>query len=353
MRQSKGTSPNQSIIDDSLLSSSAEIGTLKEGPSSLKENCNKAFWEKQNVRRRFEADKIDLEKKLNLFDFIKPPMQEGTSLLSGQSEELRQLLETKTKYEVELATYGEQITHLRETILQLRDENSSLRSQLDDLKSNNHGKVVKELEEEVGKWETLYFESAEVGATTLSRLEEELEQMRLSSLSSQKTAETAKYDMESVCNALKATFASARAKQQELKAYKQKSRERVSVLEEMLEKATVQKAEKDRELTELKAKQERDEYLHDKIRELEADVQAKTAIIERERNQAIKREARLKESIRKMQKPESGEAIDGAFTKLSSLLEESIGWCGPTERDLDPETTPRITGLGTERASMR
>ena len=39
------------------------------------------------------------------------------------------------------------------------------------------------LQEEVKKWETLYFETAEIGAAQMSRLEEELEQLRASSKS--------------------------------------------------------------------------------------------------------------------------------------------------------------------------
>lgn len=356
MRQSKVNlreNRNQAILDD-LLSSSAEIATLEELASTSNKKYNKRAVQEQ--QRSSAGGDIGAAVPMNDDSKKVPPPEQN-------SEELRQLLEIKTKYEAELAAYAEQITQFKEQILELREENGALRNQLNDLKSNNYGKVLKNLEEEVGKWETLYFESAEVGAARMSRLEEELEQLRVSSqeISQQNNSNCKPEHMENLCKALKASFATAKEKQQQLRAYKIKSKERVLLLEEMVEKATVAKLEMERELAGVKSKFESMEKpLLDQVKDLETQVQAKAAIIERERNQAAKREAKLKEQIKKLQRPNKhesiqsqrrGDAIDGVFATITSLLEDSMGWCAPAERDFELESTPKITGFH-ERESM-
>lgn len=251
-------------------------------------------------------------------------------------EEVRLLLEIKKKYEAEMEKYAEQITTFKETIMQMREENNLLRNQIRIFKLDSHGKLVDDLEEEVKKWETLYTETAEMGARRVSRLEEELEQLKASTKSSEAAAEHAKEHTKNLCKALKATFKSAKTAREELDEYREKSMERESLLKDMVEKAH---ADKERELEILKSKQEKDQAkLLEKIEDLEADLKAKVAIIERERNQSSKREARLKEQIRKLQ-PSSetdsvstsriprGGVFDNAFATVSKVLDGGLCLC--------------------------
>lgn len=361
MRQTGGAlrqSRNQSLMDDSM-SSTIERATLQDEVASRKENYHEAIRERSSERLHLKAEEHELQEDLQkLVDRTKKPMTDEAEPPQDQSDEVRQLKEIKANYEMELEKYAQHIIQFKETILQLREENGTLRDQLRQLKSNNHGKVIKDLEEEISKWETLYYESADVGAARMSRLEDELEHLRTSSKSNQKTADTAKEDMETLCNALKATFASAREKQLELRAFKHKSKQRVSVLEDMLEKATIEKTDRERELQELKNKEQQENQLLEKIDDLKAEVRAKSAIIERERNQATKREARLKNHLRKVQRSSKinttkneDEALDSGINVFTKFLEESISWCVPTEPELDMPKSPRIQTKGLDRGA--
>lgn len=259
-------------------------------------------------------------------------------------DELQQLREIKSSYEEELGLYAERNARFKESILELRETNHNLRTQLDNLKRNNQGAVIRDLEDEVSKWETLYAETAELGAARMQRLEDELEQLKQSSVENESATVESKERMENMCHVLAKTMEEMKIKEKEFDEYKRKSTERITMTREMLEYAN---NEKEKEVEHLKRKQAHEYALMEKIEDLEAEVKAKSAIIERERNQATKREARLKEQVRKLQysdpKQKDGGCLqpsqnvwffDSACTSFASALDGSLNWCSPQENEV-------------------
>lgn len=328
MRQSNRSlleSRNEASVDDSV-SCTSQISTSQHHRVSAKEQYKETVCE--SVERYRQESEILGEQPMD-FD----------SQASSKTEEVQQLRDIKANYEVELETSAEKITLFKETIVDLREENNNLRRQLIELKNNNHGQIVKDLEEECNRWENLYYQSAELGAARMSRLEAELEQLRNSSHPDRQTSESAKEQINNLSQALKYTFESAQAKEDELKDYKQKSKQRLMKLGQMLEKL---KTEKQNVLEEQRLTEQSEQALLVHIEDLEAEVKAKTAIIERERNQAAKREKRLREQIRKLQKSvgqkkSREKVLDTACSSMASVLDISLGWCLPQGKIPEPQ----------------
>jgi hypothetical protein len=259
-------------------------------------------------------------------------------------EELRQLREIKASYEEQLGLYAERNVRYKQRILELQDMNHNLKQQLERSKRNAEGAVVKDLEEEISKWETLYEETAEVGAARMKRLEDELEQLRQASAANESVTVESKEHMEHVCKALVTTLEEMQLKETEFEDYKRKSTERVAMLNDLLEFANF---EKEKEMDNLKRKQANEYALMEKVEDLEAEVQAKAAIIERERNQATKREARLREQIRKLQyndpkpfietkqPPHDVDFFDTACINFAAALDDTLTWCAPWTMETD------------------
>ncbi len=332
MRQSNRSfleSRNESSVDDSV-SSTTEVTASQDQRASAKEKYKVPMGEhkQSDLGHSLPTEKVDDDQTIS---------EDQRSI--APSDQMQELLDIKANYEVELETSAEKITFFKETIVELREENNSLRKQLLELKNNNHGQIVKDLEEECNRWENLYYQSAELGAARMSRLEAELEQLRTSSEPGQHTSNTAKEQIGNLTQALKYSFESAQGKESELRDYKQKSKERLVKFHKMLEKANAQKAQA---VEELRLKEQGEQELLVHIEDLEADVKAKTAIIERERNQAAKRETRLKEQIRKLQRSTCqrkgrGGILDGAFYSMSSVLDVSLNWCLPHGKMPEPQ----------------
>ena len=328
MRQSNRSiveSRNESSVDDSV-SCTSQVSTSQHRRVSSKENYKDSL--RESVERYHQNSEIPGKQPMD-FD-----CQD-----SSAPEEVQQLRDIKANYEVELETSAEKITLFKETIVELREENNNLRRQLNELKNNNHGQIVKDLEEECNRWENLYYQSAELGAARMSRLEAELEQLRNSSQSDRHTSDSTKEQINNLSQALKYTFESAQAKEQELKDYKQKSKQRLVKLSQMLEKL---KAEKQKVLEEQRLTEQSEQALLVHIEDLEAEVKAKTAIIERERNQAAKRESRLREQIRKLQKTvgqrkSRDKVLDSACSSMASVLDISLSWCLPQGKIPEPQ----------------
>jgi hypothetical protein len=264
-------------------------------------------------------------------------------------EEIPQQQEdTNAEFEDQLRLYAERNAALKATIRELSDTNYLLKLQLDDFKRDNQGTVrILNLEEEVSKWETLFAETAEVGAAKMKHLEEELEQLRGCLVGNESATIESMEQMENVCNLLVETMEDMQKREKEFNDYKRKSTERITMLTEMLDYA---KAEKEKEVEHLKRKQLHEYALMEKIENLEDEVLAKAAIIERERNQAMKREARLKEQLRKHQYsdpkpiqendksrslPPDMDFLDSACTSLSIALEGAFHWCGTTSTSME------------------
>lgn len=329
-----GDDSPSSLIEISLSASSQDdTASIKE--TAFDDESSREQTHEETTR--VQAEETEQEEHLEATASIQLPTKEICFINdSEQPEEVRMLLEIKHKYEAEMVKYAEQITTLKETIVEMRGENNHLRNDLRDFKSNNPERVIADLEEEVKKWETLYFETAEMGSARMCRLEEELEQLRASSKTERESSERAQKHTKNLCKALKATHKSAKSKHEELEQYKQRATERESFLNEMLKKAH---ADKEQGLKLLKSKHETErEDLLEKIEDLEADLKAKSAIIDRERNQASKREARLKEQIRKLQKtneaesattskPSSEGVFDSALKTFGIVLDGSLCMC--------------------------
>jgi chromosome segregation ATPase len=270
-----------------------------------------------------------------------------TAAETTTEEENQQLQDIKAEYEEQLGVYAQRNATFKEKLRELSEVNYHLKQQLDDFKQNNQGVVrILNLEEEVAKWETLYAETAEVGAAKMKHLEEELEDLRgcLTAGKESATREASLEQMENICHTLIKTMEDMQTRENEFNEYKRKSAERITMLTEMLDYA---KTEKEKEVEHLKRKQIHEYTLMEKIENLEDEVQAKAAIIERERNQAMKREARLKEQLRKLQysdpKATQDDAdkqispdldfLDSACTTLSIALEGAFHWCGPSSAE--------------------
>jgi DNA repair exonuclease SbcCD ATPase subunit len=326
---------DQSIDDNDSLSPTIEMVMSQEELGSINDTSEESVVRKQaNAEEELVTWSVRTpSKQLEAVAIAQTPTSNESTKHSDQPEEVRQLLEIKENYEVEMQKYAEQFTVFKETVVQMREENVLLRDRLREfaMNSRNHASVVKDLEEEVKRWETLYFETAEMGSARMTRLEEELEHLRVSSKSSEEDAEHAKEHTKNLIKALKSTFKTSKTAQKELEEWKQKSSERESLLKEMLEKAH---ADKERELEVMKSKQQTErEDVQETIEDLEADLKAKCAIIERERNQASKREARLKEQIRKLESASASSkasrpgVFDSALTTVSKVIDGSFCLC--------------------------
>lgn len=264
-----------------------------------------------------------------------------TTTTEEQEASQQQLQDIKADYEEQLALYAQRNATFKEKLRELSEVNYQLKQQLDDFKQNNQGVVrILNLEEEVAKWETLYEETAQVGAAKMKQLEEELEQLRGCLTGNESATMESLEQMENVCDTLVQTMEDMQTREREFNEYKRKSTERITMLTEMLDYV---KTEKEKEVEHLKRKQIHEYTLMEKIENLEDEVQAKTAIIERERNQAMKREARLKEQLRKLQSSDRKatqddtdkqlspdlDFLDSACSTLSVALEGAFHWCGP------------------------
>jgi hypothetical protein len=429
LRESRDQS-DQSIDDDDSLSPTIGMSMSQEEIDFPKDAGEESFLEQAKAKEipRVRAEQSEADEYLEAVASTKKVTRKEYTKHPEPREEVRQLLEIKENYEVEMEKYAEQIITFKETIVQMRGENNLLRDRLRDFKMDNPGNVATNLEEEVKKWEALYFETAEMGGARIARLEEELEQLRVSAKSSQESADNGTKQSKNLCKALKSTLKSAKSARKELEECKQRWGERESLLKEMLEKAHAESkqengqdnllervkyleanvrakcdiiereryqtsllkerlekahADKERELEIVKSKQENGqadllekiEYLEadvrakcdiverernqasllketlekvhadkereldivkqkqeneradllEKIEYLDADVKAKSAIIERERNQASKREARLNNQLRKLESAQG--VFDGALTSFGKVLDGSLCLC--------------------------
>jgi hypothetical protein len=85
------------------------------------------------------------------------------------------LLEDQANHEVQLEDYAKMFRAFKESIHNLHHENNELKRQLKDWKAENYQYMIEDLEEQIKKWQALYFESAEMGSNKIESLEKELE----------------------------------------------------------------------------------------------------------------------------------------------------------------------------------
>lgn len=288
--------------------------------------------------------------------------------------------------------YADQMNELRNRILNLQNENRELRLVVANFKANledpNEKLLLADMEEEVNKWESLYYELAEMGGRKLEQLEEELENLKQQQQQASSKTTTTKEkveddnkeddaDEDAVATATAAAaamaaaeeeeeemriilttsqledmVASEQAKRQKLKEYKKKAKQKVAQLKELLEKT---QTEREREVQKFKA-QERDEIsMMHQIEYLEMQLQASGLVLKRERTQAHKRESKLKKQLRATQKlsylpvdeEEEDSAEEADIGKILSIFVKLMGerMCGCF--DLDTTEFTNKSGRGT------
>ena len=156
----------------------AEAIVLQEQLASTREIHADAMQELRRERISWRADKKELEQLRRVVS-----SQQNFSI--SEVQYMRQMAEEQAQYEETMNEYADQVKQLKETVQNLQHTNKSLQGELDSLRSRHQrgrdgsaAQQVKDLEEQLQKWEMLYFESAEQGARKIQKLEQELEELR-------------------------------------------------------------------------------------------------------------------------------------------------------------------------------
>jgi chromosome segregation ATPase len=307
----------------------ATTKNAREQLDSTKESYNGALRDLRQDRISWKAEKREWRDFRKRVGAGNDQQQQQQQQPIPKKLQIKHLMKEKKRHESHLNSCADQIQGLRETVVTVRLENQGLRGQLDNFKANNQATVIRDLEDEVSKWEVLYTESAKLGAARMSHLEQELTKVRSSSRKSKEIDSLASKQIDTLYEKLKATFAAAKAKKEELKQYKQKSRQRVSLLKEMLEQA---KEEKEKELMQVKAQQEDEISLLDTIEQLEGQLSEQGETLERERAAAAKIESELKMKLKVARKlayleddDEAGPDEAGGMQDFCSIFAKKIG----------------------------
>jgi len=185
-----GLAPSMSSLP-TVPESNADLAKLREHLAWTRESYNESLKELQDFRAMSCADRLELEHLRRLFkqQEEEKELSEETSSLLWQ-DQLQSLAREKADCEMRLIQNSNQVRELKYLMKQLQGENKSLQQQvanLQDGSSSNEGsgvalesgETVQELQEQVNKWEALYFESAEVGSNTIQKLEEQLAQLQI------------------------------------------------------------------------------------------------------------------------------------------------------------------------------
>lgn len=161
----------------------AEVAQLH---ALTRETYTMSLRELRQERQAWRVDKLELE-HLRKVVYKETPIDEKI--------QLQAMLKEKAAYEEQMDSYHEEIRYLKENLHTLQTEQKDLKAELAQshhtleeersrhLSSQNgtfrdsheDARRIKDLEEQLNKWEVLFFESAEVGERRIERLEEELE----------------------------------------------------------------------------------------------------------------------------------------------------------------------------------
>lgn len=141
-------------------------------------------------RLMWRGDKLELEHLRKLLTSDNP---------ISTSTQFQTLLKEKAEQEVQLEACHEEIQALKEQVHSMQTEHKELKKALADSQqqlqgqrssqrhlgassqydqSTSDARRIQDLEEQINKWEVLFFESAEMGERQIERLEQELEQVR-------------------------------------------------------------------------------------------------------------------------------------------------------------------------------
>jgi hypothetical protein len=318
--------------------STADVADLREHLASTRESYNDSMREMRKERLSWKADRMELQHMKSLLND-----KNSTSCL----QHLKRMVEEKAQHEEQMECFAKQIRGLKELVDNIRQENKGLRGQVNSLMNNNESAMIPDLEEQVNKWEALYFESAEIGSRRMEHLEQELDQVKESFQSTQETAEKRKEQVALLENQLQSLWISERAKNEAVKEYKTKSRARVVTLKEMLEHAN-QQAEQ--ELLTSKHQMEDEISLLDTIEQLECQLNKKEWEIEKERRAAAERESTLQKQLKAAKKlaeldtsetDETTQIIQILAKKLNERLCNGILCCGNDEKLVRNSHWPR------------
>ena len=129
----------------------------------------------------------------------------------------KKMLADQAFHEEQLEVNGDQIKSLKELVHSLKQENKDMRAEMF-MSKTAYGQQAKldDLQEQINKWETLYFESAEIGASQIERLEKELEDMKQNEIENDMTAASANGGIGDSSAELRKTRGRIRALEQQL-----------------------------------------------------------------------------------------------------------------------------------------
>jgi hypothetical protein len=139
-------------------------------------------------RQLWRADKMELE-------YLREAVADDTS--TSITTQFQGVLQEKAQHEEQLESYHEEIQALKEQVHSMQTEQKDLKKELAESQQQQQEeryrrqepgsqssntpvdpRRIQDLEEQINKWEVLFFESAEMGERQIERLEQELEQVR-------------------------------------------------------------------------------------------------------------------------------------------------------------------------------
>lgn len=321
--------------------SASGIASLRSELADTKERYNDALNDLRNERAAAKAERMELKRlqaKNSLAEMSYP---------LPQDLKVRQEIEEEAKHSADMEKCADEISMMKEVMTKLRHENQDLRGQVNRLKGGSHAKFIEDLEEVICKWEALYFESAEVGNAQMAYLEEEVEELRNASWTNHEAAQSAQSHIEALSLRLKTSSSDSQKYAQELKQYKEKSKNRILALKKRLEGT---KIEYEEELYQTKQQLEGEIPLMDQLERLERELNVNTRKLEKERLRSAKREMELEKqllALRKLSGIESQETdevmMQDIFTVFVRKMGEKLCSCTEdTQIDSQPVTYTRF-----------
>lgn len=178
----KNVLPDSSWISEKpLQAGSKRSSEVAEIAALVRETENVSLRQLRLERQSWRADRIELEHLRKLVDRENP--------ISSETQ-LKALIQEKAEQEEQLESFEDEIMKLKEKVHLLQVENGELqRTSMKAQSQSDEAKRIKDLEQQISKWETLYFESAEIGEKQMVKVELELQQLREQLSNSEKGAE--------------------------------------------------------------------------------------------------------------------------------------------------------------------
>jgi DNA repair exonuclease SbcCD ATPase subunit len=181
------STPTESELS-TIPESHADVARLREYLAWTRESYNDSLKELQEFQTMSCADRLELEQ-------LRQKLRDGDGGEEQQHwhESLQRLARDKADCERRIQQQANQLRELKELMQHLRRDNESLQERLAAQQQNadvacatgsaaatsNCCNYDDDLQEQVHKWEALYFESAETGAKKIEHLERRLESLHI------------------------------------------------------------------------------------------------------------------------------------------------------------------------------